>query len=139
MPRATRQIDAIAGLVATNSPMLVGSHEPRVDGGKLSFLYSFLVQNTGAKPANIALDEAVAGTRAGPTQPRCSVNGYTMPKFALMAGDKRKIDCKVELSVDATIAAGRTDADVVLGIPVQTEAGDAVLRFGYRLRIEDAL
>ena len=133
--RVPPQLEALGGLMVTNSPMRIEQREPRLEQGRIEIVYSVIVENIGKDRIDLDLGTATVTVANTTGTVSCDVRGQRMPALALFPSNRWRVDCRLSIAREV-VRQGDTDA--LFEIPVQSGDLRGAFRFVYWLRVEDA-
>jgi len=137
-PRVVDQLKGFDGLVVSTSIAALEAPDPSDTEAGLGIDYPLLFENAGQRDVSVELSSAgfLIGTERGVAS--CRVGSSRPRALLLRPGDRWRVDCALFVPRERLFAALARDVEAWLSIPVRSPRGQAMLRFGYGLRVEDA-
>lgn len=140
--RAAPVLGTFHGVSYSNSIVWIEEREPSLDADTLRLAYAVVLDNRGLYQAQVELGTArarVDGVRDGVTT-RCveCPSGNHKPHATLPPGHSMRVECRIELSAEATRQVALGDRDLSLILPVSAAEETLDLTFEYLLLVGDA-
>ena len=136
--RVGREIFGARSFAISNSPMLLRQRQPRVDHGRVSVTYSFLIESFANYPQSIALGKAYAELAGRKPNVVCKVGNVALAELLLEAHGRYRIDCDLGFTLKDVPLERIGDATANITIPMTLNGVTAETTFSYYFRREDA-
>jgi len=136
--RVGREIFGTPNFALSNSPMLVGQREPRIENGRVSVTYSFLIESFADYLQSVALSSARAHIAEHPASVSCKVGGHALDELLLEAHGRYRIDCDLAFTLAEIPLDKLGDATARITIPMIVSGMSRETTFSYFFRSEDA-
>lgn len=133
-----REIFGGPSFAISNSPMLVHPEQPRVDDGRVSATYSFLIESFAEYPQSAALGRAKLSIAGRQPKIVCSVAGHALEELILEARGRYRVDCAFGFTLTEVPLAKLGDATARISIPMTLNGAIAEIAFSYFFVREDA-
>jgi hypothetical protein len=137
-PRVPRELFSSQELLFSNSPILEGPHAPRVQGERVSVMYSFLVENAGRERQALQLSGAFATIRVRRSNVSCFVEGGSLNVLTLLPTEICRVDCEISFTWREVPLAAFGDVTANLVIPIEHADATREVAFDYFFRTGDA-
>ena len=136
--RVRREIFGTRSFAISNSPMLVQQRQPRVDHGRVSVTYSFLIESFANYQQSVALGSARAEIAGRRPKVVCKVGDYALAELLLEAHGRYRIDCELGFTLQEVPLGQMGDSTANITIPMTLDGVSGEMTFSYYFRREDA-
>jgi hypothetical protein len=136
--RTQRELFGTPSVVISNSPMFVMPREPRLENGRVSVTYSFLVQNFAAQAQSLLLGQASLTLAHRHSKLDCRVAGHALPELLVEPRGRYRVDCEIAFTLRELPLGTVGDRTARISIPAVLDGVEGALGFEYFFRREDA-
>ena len=136
--RVGREIFGGPSFALSNSPMLVRQREPRIDNGRLTVTYSFLIESFADYPQPLALGSARVSIAERQPKIVCKVGNHALAELLLEAHGRYRVDCDFGFTLEEVPLDALGDSTAQITIPVELGGVSGETTFSYYFRREDA-
>lgn len=136
--RVGREIFGAEGFAISNSPMLVQQREPRIDNGRVTVTYSFLIESFADYPQSLALGSARVSIAERRGKIVCKVGNHALAELLLEAHGRYRVDCDFGFTLAEVPLAALGDSTANITISVKLDGVSGEVTFSYYFRREDA-
>lgn len=135
--RVPREIFGGESFAISNSPMLVHPVQPRIDDGRVTATYSFLIESLAEYPQSVALGQATLSIAGRQPKVVCSVAGHALEELILEARGRYRIDCAFGFTLTEVPLAKIGDAVARINVPMTLGGRNDQIPFSYFFLRED--
>lgn len=136
--RVGREIFGGSSFAISNSPMLVNPEQPRVDAGRVTATYTFLIESFAEYPQSAALGRATLSIAGRQPKIVCSVAGHALEELILEPRGRYRVDCAFGFTLTEVPLGKLGDAVARISIPLIVNGESDEATFSYYFWHEDA-